>query len=91
MTPAPDPARDEVEILTSLEDRILKAVEMVNALRAENAGLREKLQAVLADQANASSNSDHLQVEIRQLRAEREQVRTRIEKLLSQMESLSAG
>jgi len=58
-------------------------VELVNDLRTQNAALQEELTAAVADR-------DAVRAELAELRSERKQVRTRIEKLLGQMELLSA-
>ena len=80
---AAQPVRGEVDSLAHLEERVTRAVELVNYLRAQNAELQEQLTATAADR-------DSLQSELSELRSERKQVRTRIEKLLGQMELLSA-
>ena len=80
---AVQPVRGELDSLAHLEERIMKAVDLVNQLRTENAELREQL-------ATAVSERDTVRGELDDLRSERKQVRTRIEKLLGQMELLSA-
>ena len=75
--------RGELDSLTHLEERITRAVELVSQLRAQNAELQERLTAAIADR-------DATQAELVELRSERKNVRTRIEKLLGQMELLSA-
>jgi chromosome segregation ATPase len=77
-------AEPAIDALASLEDRILKAVELVSQLR------REKDAAVL-DAAEARAQSAKLTHELKALHAERQQVRGRIEKLLGQIDQLSAG
>ena len=90
----PQPA-SELDSLASLEERILRAVELVSALRAErDAALSELLEAraALTEMAavkKAAAEADKLHDEIEGLRAERKQVRVRIEKLLGQMDQLS--
>ena len=90
----PQPA-SELDSLASLEERILRAVELVSALRAErDAALSDlaEAQAGLMEMASvkqAAAEAEKLQVEIDGLRAERKQVRVRIEKLLGQMDQLS--
>ncbi len=79
---AAQPARGEMDSLAHLEERITRAVELVNHLRAQNADLEEQL-------ATALAGRDSVQAELDELRSERRQVRTRIEKLLGQMELLS--
>ena len=79
MTPEP-----ETDALSGLEERIQKAVKLVARLR------EEKEQAVqAADEARA--HAARLSEEVKSLQAERKQVRVRIEKLLGQIDDLSAG
>ncbi len=69
------PSQQELDALASLEERITRAVELVMTLRAEKADLEAQRDAAIQ--------------ELDELRAERKQVRTRIEKLLGQMDLLS--
>ena len=71
---APEPARTEEDALSELEDRIRKTVDLVGTLREERDA--------------AVAESQRLRQELDSLRSERKQVRTRIEKLLGQMELL---
>lgn len=80
---AAQPVRDEMDSLAHLEERITRAVELVNRLRAQNEALQEQLTA-------AETDRDAVRAELDELRSQRKQVRTRIEKLLGQMELLSA-
>lgn len=80
---AVQPVRAELDSLAHLEERISRAVELVSQLRAQNAELQQELAAAVA-------NRDTAQAELTELRSERKNVRTRIEKLLGQMELLSA-
>ncbi len=90
----PQPA-SELDSLANLEERILRAVELVSVLRAErDAALSEleEARSALAELAlvkKAAAEADKLHEEIEGLRAERKQVRVRIEKLLGQMDQLS--
>jgi FtsZ-binding cell division protein ZapB len=68
-------SQQELDALASLEERITRAVELVMTLRAEKAELEAQRDAVSQ--------------ELDELRSERKQVRTRIEKLLGQMDLLS--
>jgi FtsZ-binding cell division protein ZapB len=79
---------DDPDSLASLEERIRKAVELVAALRKENAGLADKLRATQTEKDSTVAALTH---ELDTLRAERQQVRARIEKLLGQMDALGAG
>jgi len=90
-----DPVED-IDSLQGLEERILKAVGLIQKLREENLSLREQLQeseaatrkavAALESIQSASSNAEK---EVELLRAERKQVKNRIEKLLGQMDRLA--
>ena len=77
------PAKQEMDSLASLEDRITRAVELVANLRAEKTDLEAQLRSALEDR-------DSYRQELDELRSERKQVRSRIEKLLGQMDLLSA-
>jgi len=74
----------EVDSLAHLEERITRAVELVSNLRSQNAELEERLAAAVAE-------SNAVRQELDDLRTERRQVRTRIEKLLGQMDLLSTA
>jgi FtsZ-binding cell division protein ZapB len=92
---------EEADSLASLEERITRAIELVTQLRHErDAALHraESLAAELADRESASEEKAQLEAqnsrlleEIASLKSERRQVRTRIEKLLGQMDLLSVS
>lgn len=84
MSPAQHLSSDqrETDPLASLEERITRAAELVANLRAEKADLQAQLSSALEDR-------DSYRQELDELRSERKQVRTRIEKLLGQMDLLS--
>ena len=89
---------DDNEFLASLEERIVKAVEIVSTLRKENSALvarleaaQEETQATESALADSKQENARLVKELDAMRAERKQVRTRIEKLLGQMDLLSAS
>lgn len=86
---------DDADSLASLEEQILRAVEMVSVLRQEKDALARKLEEAEADRAAAlqqaaevGARADQVAREMESLRAERKQVRTRIEKLKDQLELL---
>ena len=76
------PAQQETDPLAILEDRITRAAELVANLRAEKADLEAQVRSAIEDR-------DSYRQELDELRSERKQVRTRIEKLLGQMDLLS--
>ncbi len=77
-------AQQELDSLSRLEERITRAVELVNGLRSEKAALEAQL-------AGAITERDAFRREVEELRTERKQVRSRIEKLLGQVDSLSGA
>jgi uncharacterized coiled-coil DUF342 family protein len=82
-----DPAGDA---LSSLEARILRTVELVEQLRAERDAALAELNAVRNTAATSVADVQKLRQELESLRTERKQVRTRIEKLLGQVEALGS-
>jgi chromosome segregation ATPase len=69
--------QEGIDNLASLEERINRAVQVITNLRSENDDLRRRVGA--------------LEEELNTLRGERKQVKTRIEKLLSQLDLLTAS
>ena len=78
------PVETDTDSLGSLEERIQQAIELVVRLRHEK-------DAALAEAAGAKADAVRLGAELKTLQAERKQVRARIEKLLGQIDQLSAG
>ena len=78
------PAELENDSLSSLEDRIQRAVQLVSRLRQEK-------EAAVAEAVEARRAAALLADEVKTLQAERKQVRGRIEKLLGQIDQLSAS
>lgn len=76
-------AEQELDSLDNLEERIRGAVELVASLRSQNRELETKLNAALTDR-------EAVRQELDDLRSERKQVRSRIEKLLGQLDLLSS-
>jgi len=85
---APTTQDPEVDTLSHLEERIQRAVALVNRLRQEkDVAVKELAAAQQALEESKTSNS-RLTGEIESLRTERSQVRTRIEKLLGHIDQL---
>ena len=78
------PVDQEQDSLSTLEERIQRAVQLV-------ARLRQEKEAALEEAAEAKADSTRLAEEVKALQAERKQVRSRIEKLLGQIDQLSAS
>ena len=77
-------AQQELDALTSLEERITRAVEVVGNLRAEKADLEARLRSAIGERDTARQELDTL-------RGERTQVRARIEKLLGKLDLLGGA
>ncbi len=77
------PAVQEIDSLGSLEQRIQQAIQLVSRLRTEKEAAEEEA-------ARAKSEAARLADEVQALQSERKEVRQRIEKLLGQIDQLSA-
>jgi FtsZ-binding cell division protein ZapB len=81
----------EIDTLSHLEERIQKAVALVHRLRQEkDAALKELASSQAASDELREANAG-LTGELEALRAERHQVRNRIEKLLGHIDQLGAS
>ncbi len=78
------PAEQENDSLSTLEERIQRAVQSMSKLRQERDAAVEEAAEAKAEAAVWPRKSQTLQ-------AERKQVRSRIEKLLGQIDQLSAS
>ncbi len=81
--------QQETDSLASLEERIHRTVQVVAKLRQEKEALLAEKQAAQRDAADARSQAAKMSDELEALRVERKQVRSRIEKLLAQIDQLS--
>ena len=77
---------DSVDNLEKLESKILKAAELLKRTQAEKRSLLEQLAKIRADLEKHAKSSEGLERDILALRREREDVRSRIEKLLRQID-----
>jgi FtsZ-binding cell division protein ZapB len=78
------PAEEGSDSLSSLEERIQRALQLVSRLRQER-------EAAMAEAAEAKRAAALMADEVKTLQAERKQVRNRIEKLLGQIDQLGAS
>jgi chromosome segregation ATPase len=67
---------DQADALQSLEERVLRAIELITELRSQNESLQ--------------TENTRLAAELETLNSERSQVRSRIEKLLGQFDTLAS-
>jgi len=87
---SPDPASLALSAddFAALEQRILRAVELVKTERQARTAAEERAAKAEAQLAGQSPVVEKLQEEIHLLRAERDHVRQRVERLLSQLDAL---
>ena len=91
-TARPQPEPLEPDSLADLEARVVRTVELVGVLRTERDAARAELEQAraalgeLSAYKKSEADARKLREEIAELRAERKQVRLRIEKLLAQMD-----
>jgi len=76
------PVPQESDSLSSLEERIQRAVHLV-------ARLRQEKEAAVAEAAEARAEMERMAEEVKALQTERKQVRGRIERLLEQIDELN--
>jgi len=88
-------AHDEPETLalsaddfSALEERVLRAVNLVKRERLARAEAEERAAQAEAKLQEKAPLAEQLQTEVNALRAEREQVRERVERLLGQLDAL---
>lgn len=78
------PAEQDIDSLNSLEERIQRAVQLV-------ARLRQERDSAVEEAADARAEAARLAADNQTLQTERKQVRTRIEKLLGQIDQLGGS
>lgn len=79
----------EPDTLTQIEERILRAVELVNTLRQERDAALRELDSLRAELQQTEATGRTLSEEILSLKAERQKVRGRLERLLGHIDQLS--
>lgn len=73
---------------SALEERIVRAVELVKRERLARAEAEERAARAEAQLGDQAQLLDQLKQEVRALRTERDHVRQRVERLLSQLDAL---
>jgi hypothetical protein len=73
---------------SALEERILRAVDVVKRERQARAAAEERANAAETALREQAPLAEHLQKEVSALHAERDHVRERVERLLSQLDAL---
>jgi hypothetical protein len=77
-----------VDDFSALEERIVRAVELVKRERLARAAADERASQAEAQVRHQATLSEQLQSELNALRAERDLVRQRVERLLAQLDAL---
>ena len=77
-----------VDDFSALEERILRAVNLVKRERQARAAAEERAAKAEAQLREQAPLMEHLQKELNALRAERDHVRQRVERLLAQLDAL---
>lgn len=85
------PQVKEIDPLDHLEERIQKAVTLVNRLRDEKEATAKVVDALRVDLEEAQNSNAKLSADIEAMREERQQVRMRLEKLLGHIDQLGAA
>jgi len=84
----PDALAVSVNDFEALEERIVRAVELVKRVRTARAQAEERATNAEAQLRAQAPVVEQLQAELHSLRAERDQVRQRVERLLGQLDAL---
>ncbi len=79
------------ESFQQLEEKLSKASEVIKRAIAEKHDLEKAYEKLRHDTGDSQKRLETLQHEIQVLRREREEVRARIEKLLSQIDQLTGS
>jgi len=92
--PAAEPRADErapalsVDEFAALEERILRAVNLVKRERTGRAAAEERASEAEAKMREQAPMVERLEKEVNALRGERDHVRQRVERLLAQLDAL---
>jgi FtsZ-binding cell division protein ZapB len=81
----------EVDALGHLEERVQKAVALVTRLRQEKEAALKEVAETQEQLMESQIANEQLTKEVQEFRAERQQVRGRIEKLLGHIDQLGAA
>ena len=73
-----------------LEEKLLKAIELFKRTQAEKRALEQEVEKLRAESKERSQGHSAMEKELIALRREREEVRTRVEKLLERIDVLTA-
>jgi chromosome segregation ATPase len=77
--------------LQSLEEKIYRTIELLKSAREAKSTAERDAKRARAQMEERGDEYDHMKAELVALRKEREEVRTRVEKLLKQIDALTAA
>jgi FtsZ-binding cell division protein ZapB len=80
-----------IDVLKQLDERIQSSVTKIQQLRRENEALQQKLAESERRWAEAAAQVKTLEGERKQHETERNEVRTRIEKILARFDGIELG
>ena len=80
-----------VDTLAALEQRVIRAIELLNREREQRAQIEKELANVRGQLDTQHAQSVTLQGEIEELHRERDTVRTRVERLMSSLDAIEAS
>ena len=80
---------DSNDSLEKLEEKLRRLLELFQQTQGEKRALRDELEKLKADFKERAKHSDNLERELQALRRERDDVRTRVEKILQQIDVLT--
>lgn len=82
---------DSNDSLEKLEEKLRRLLELFQQTQGEKRALRDELEKLKADCKERAKRADNLEGELQALRRERDDVRTRVEKILQQIDILGSG
>ena len=85
---------EEGEILARLGERVGKAIGTIQELRRDRDALKTRLaeaESRIKDHGNAADRVSALEEDCSRFKSERDEIRTRIETMLANLEALDAG
>lgn len=80
-----------VDTLAALEQRVVRAIEMLNREREQRSEIEKELAHARAQLDVQHAHGVTLQREIEELHRERDTVRTRVERLMSSLDAIEAS
>jgi chromosome segregation ATPase len=90
IAPEPELIPEPIDEMSALEERILRAVEMVKKERTLRIAAEQKLAELESQTQSETGRVPALEAEVAALKQERTLVRQRIERLLKHLDGLSA-